>query len=207
MNHEEPAVRGWTIPSGGSHVPFSDANVVLLLSAASGLAGALVQADSLPLAMGIAGAYLRMRSDAGSCPISALSRVSTRPRSFEGVCLTETLQVDIDGKPHDIPTALIRRLRICKRMWWQRVRTANIELVDGSEYRVARLYDSQLHFLTLIGRQTVELASDDVLIRGHTVTALNELRDRLEFVLERHRHAVIQTVGRETFERYFKQAA
>lgn len=200
-------IRAWAVPTGSRVVPFADATGVMLLSAASGLVSALVQADSLPLAVGIAATYLKMRTDEGVCPISALSRISTRQRSFEGLCLTETLNIQIDGQAHRIPTNLIRRIRVCRRPWWELTPTANIELVDGSEYRSTRLRDRRLEFLTLIGRQTVKLTTHDVIVRGHTVTALNELRSRLESVLERHGEAVVQTVGQETFERFFVQAA
>jgi hypothetical protein len=200
-------IGAWAVPAGSKVVPLADANVVMLLSAASGLVGALVQADNLPLAVGIASTYLRMRTDEGVCPISALSRISSRQRSFEGLCLTDTISIEIDKQIHNVPTNLIRRIKVCRRRWWERAVSANVELVDGSEYRLARLHGRRLEFLTLIGRQTVKLASHDVIVRGHTVIALDELRSRLESALERHREAMVQTVGQETLERFFVQAA
>jgi hypothetical protein len=207
MSLEEHSVRSWAIPSGGVVVPFGSADAVLILSAASGLASALVQADGLPLAVRIAAAYLRMRPDEGVCPISALSRVHTKSRSFEGVCLTNTLRMDIEGHSLTIPVNLVRRIRICPRTGWLSAPAANIELVDGSVYKMAKLLDRRVDFLTLLGRQSVKMTTPNVVIRGHTVGELHELRNRLGLTLERNHQAVVGTVGRDTFERFFRPAA
>jgi hypothetical protein len=207
MSLEEQSVRSWAIPSGGVVVPFGSADAVLILSAASGLASALVQADGLPLAVRIAAAYLRMRPDEGVCPISALSRVHTKSRSFEGVCLTSSLMMDVEGHSLAIPVNLIRRIRICSRAGWFSAPAANIELIDGSIYKEAKLQDRRVDFLTVLGRQSVKMTTPNVIIRGHTVGELQELRNRLGLTLERNHQAVVGTVGRDTFDRFFRQVA
>jgi hypothetical protein len=207
MKLDVETVRAWSIPSGGKLVPLESADAVLLLSAASGLAGALVEANGLRLAVRIATAYLKMRPDEGICPISALSRVHTRSRSFEGVCLTSTLNIHVENHSLSVPVNLIRRVRICSRPRWIFRPAANIELVDGSTYKLAKLHDRRIDFLTVLGRQSVKLTTPHVIIRGHTVVELDELRHRLGVALERHRQAVVETVGVEIFEQFFRQTA
>lgn len=207
MKVEQQVESAWTIPSGGVLVPLDSADAVMLLSAASGLAGALVEVNGLRLAVRIAAAYLKMRPDEGVCPISALSHVDTRARSFEGICLTNSLTVEVERHTLTIPVNLIRRIRVRSHSRWILQPAANIELIDGSSYKMARLRDRQVDFLTVLGRQSVTLATPDIVIRGHTVVELDELRVRLGVTLERNREDVVEALGLETFERFFRPAA
>jgi hypothetical protein len=207
MRLKEASGTTWTIPSGGSFVPIDSAGAVILLSAASGLAGALVEANGLRLAVRIAEAYLKMRPDEGVCPISALSRVNTPARSFEGICLADVLNVEVERHQLSIPVNMIRRLRISSQSIWRPRPKASIELVDGSTYRQASLHDRSVDFLTVLGRQSVPLATPNVVISGHTVEEIDELRQHLGTALEWNREALLETVGLKTLERFFGPAA
>lgn len=159
------------------------------------------------MAVDVAAAYLQLRADDGRCPIAALGRVETPERAFPGVCLTEHLTVQIDRQSVQIPVDLILRIRIGSRKGWELRPRANIELVDGSVYRAVRLEEARLDVVTLLGSQSVPLTQPGASVRGHSVSQLEVLRERIEVTLVRHRHAVLRTVGQETFERFFTAAA
>lgn len=199
----------WAVPLREELVPFNAADAILLLSAASGLVGALVNARSVALAMGVAGAYLRLQSNQASMPITALTYVRCPERSFPGVCLTEALTIHIDRDELDIPMKLIRNIRgaSLKVKAWGPRKGATVELIDGSSYKHVKVQNPRLEFLSLIGRQAVDVSKAGVSVQGHTVNELDALRQRLELALERHRAAVERTVGPAIFGQYFRRAA
>ena len=71
MKPESQPAGSWGVPLRGELVALNNADALVLLTAASGLAGAVVQAGDTTLAIKVANAYLRMSVDQGGSPISA----------------------------------------------------------------------------------------------------------------------------------------
>lgn len=107
----------------------------------------------------------------------------------------------------NIPLEVIRQIRTSHRQSWTHKARASVELTDGSVYKSAVLDDEIINLLTLLGQQTVKLTEPKVVLRGHTVGELDELRERLESTLQRHHGALVEKVGRAVFETYFQHAA
>ena len=107
-----------------------------------------------------------------------------------------------------IPLGLIRKVTCRQAKGW-RLRPVvglKIELIDGSSYRDMTLVDSQISVLTLLGTQVVNFATERTSIQGHSVGNLEELRMRLEMVLDGDHQALVRTVGADRFENFFKAA-
>ena len=208
MKPESQPAGSWAVPLGRELVAFNNADAVMLLTAASGLAGALVHAGDITLAIKVANAYLRMSVDQGGSPISALTHVTTSARAFSGVCLTDALAIRVERESLSIPVRLIRSITAStrKRGWGSAGRAA-VELIDGSIYKHVQIKNPRLSVLTLLGCQNVEVANPGVAVRGHSVREISELRDRLEVTLEGHQHAFLKTIGPATLERFFRRAA
>jgi len=202
------AAGAWSVPTGSDIIGFDSADAMMLLTAASGLANALVHAGDVSLAIKVATAYLRMSVDLGGSPISALTHVTTPARAFSGVCLTDAIPICVEGESLSIPARLIRSITATRRRsGWRSPSTATIELVDASIYRHVELKTPRLSVLTVLGCQNVDMATAGVTVCGHSVREIGELRDRLEVVLERHQQAFLKTVGAATFDSFFRRAA
>lgn len=200
--------KSWSVPTGTEVIAFNNADAMMLLTAASGLANALVDAGDISLAIDVATAYLRMSVDLGGSPISALTHVTTPVRAFSGVCLTEAIGIRVERESLDIAVRLIRSISASKRTrGWRSLSRVSIELIDGSTYRSVEITNPRLSVLTLLGVQTVDVATPGVLVCGHSVSELSELRDHLQVTLERHQQAFLKTIGAPTFERFFRRAA
>ncbi len=197
----------WAIPHRGEMLSLSNADPMVLLSYASGLAVELVNAGGLPLALGIAGVYLRLQSDEAAVPVSAMAHLRSARRSFPGVCLTDVVKIRVEGDRLDIPTKLIKSIRASAHTSWKLRGTVTVELLDTSVYKQVRLESPRLEFLTLLGRQRIDLSARAVTLSGHTVKDVAALRARLQSVLEAHRESVTKTVGPAVFERYFQRIA
>jgi hypothetical protein len=208
MKPENQPAGSWVVPLGMELVAFNNADAVLLLTAASGLASALVTAGDITLAIKMANAYLRMSVDQSGSPISALTHVTTSARAFSGVCLTDALAIRVERESLSIPVRLIRSITAStrKRGWGSAGRAA-VELIDGSIYKHVEIKNPRLSVLTLLGCQNVDVVNPGVAVRGHSVREILELRDRLEVTLERYQHAFLKTVGLTTFEQFFRRAA
>ena len=205
---EMPTAGAWSVPTGGEIVAFDHADAMTLLTAASGLANALVDAGDIALAIKVATAYLRMSVDLGGTPISALTHVTTPARAFAGVCLTDAIAIRVESESLSIPVRLIRSITAArKKTGWRSPATATIELVDGSIYRHVEIRNPRLSVLTLLGCQHVEVVTAGVTVCGHSVRELTELRDRLEVMLERYQQAFLTTIGASTFGSFFRRAA
>jgi hypothetical protein len=79
----------------------------------------------------------------------------------------------------------------------------SIELVDGSTYTDVEVAAPELKFLSLAGVQTVDLSEIGCDMRGQTPEDVRQLRDDLMFALSHNLDAVIRTVGKDVFEKYF----
>jgi len=208
MKPESQPAGLWGVPLGGELVALNNADALVLLTAASGLAGAVVQAGDITLAIKVANAYLRMSVDQGGSPISALTHVTTAARAFSGVCLTDVLAVRVERESLSIPVRLIRGITAStrKRGWGSAGRAA-VELIDGSIYKHVQISNPRLSVLTLLGCQNVDVTNPGVAVRGHSVREISKLRDRLEGTLEEHQHAFLKIIGPATFERFFRRVA
>jgi hypothetical protein len=205
---ESPSAGAWSISTGSDIVAFDNADAMMLLTAASGLANALVHAGDISLAIKVANAYLRMSVDLGGSPISALTHVTTPMRAFSGVCLTDAIGIRVEKQALSIAVRLIRSITASKKKsGWRSSSTATIVLIDGSTYRHAEIANARLSVLTLLGCQHVDVTRTGVTVCGHSVVEISQLRDRLEVTLERHQPAFLQTIGAATFESFFRRAA
>jgi hypothetical protein len=199
---------GWSVRTGGGFIPFERAEGPLLLRAASGLAGELVHAGDLALATRFAETYLRLRPDDIACPINVLARIETPTRKLSGMCLGEQLTIRADGQLRKIPLRLVRSITTWDAHEWtfRSAAKSRIELIDGSTYKDLVVLDRQINVLTLLGTQAVRFATRKTTIQGHGVGNLEELRLRLEEVLDGHHQTLVKTVGAERFEHFFRAA-
>ncbi len=163
-------------------------------------------------------------------PIFSLARIKTLSREFLGICVTDIFDCNCDGENLRIPTHTINKIKFnyCGGADYSGY---DVELIDGSRYSRCKSNTHQLSFLTICGDQNFLLfCKVDIpnakrgffskqkkwiphkpsrncgyynSIEGVTVNDLIDLRHRLRFAFENNLDAVINTIGREEFAKYF----
>jgi hypothetical protein len=158
-------------------------------------------------------------------PIFSLARIRIFGRKFLGICTTEFFECVCGRERLKIPTHVINSIEdSCHGGVVNLILDGyNIELIDGSKYSNCMPITSQLLFLTLAGEQKIVIFRTErvgffkkqhwtpyrpkdsevgVDIEGVTVEDVDDLRQRLVFAYDNNAESIIETIGRDRFEKY-----
>ncbi|NTW14506.1 MAG: hypothetical protein HGA31_05775 [Candidatus Moranbacteria bacterium] len=205
-------------PANGALVNINDADVATIMRAVSGLvkttavigAGAVV----LSLLLNDHHDYLPPLYAKGGGPITSLANIKTRGREFLGVCLPSQFELiyKYQESPLSIATHLIASLKTTHigepSMFKGYYNKVEVRTVDGGHY-VGNANRQKLSFATILGLQTIDAdygpswVNDEATITGATFRDVDALRERLQFAMEHDLDKIIETVGRDTFEKFF----
>lgn len=191
------------IPIRGGVVNIDSADASTIINATSGLIRTTANAGiKLGLAVGILALLLDGLSTEHSSgiPILSLAQIHTLNRNFLGICENEAFECVCEGEKLTIPIRTINK--IGTNFWFGNSLKLDISLIDGSLYEDCVPKTKHLSFVTILGKQKLILA-EGMSIEGATVDDINALRQRLVFALENNLEKIIDTIGKEAFEKFF----
>ena len=195
----------WGIPVAGGVLSLTGADAGQLLAAASGLVTTVVKAGSLVLGLGLAGAYLLLKSAEKRMPVSSMAGIEAPGRRFNGIIMTDQIEIIAGGQHLTIPMQFVRAIKTGDFLY-NKGRVYSVELVDGSSYAQVSFNNPVLDCLSLAGRQTIDVNERGSRLVGHTVEGIRVLRDNLAFALHQSADEAVKLISVKVFERYFQRA-
>lgn len=201
-------------PIYGAVANLSGAEVAQILFATSGLVKTLAFAGVGAIGLGalVIGSLANLESKPiPKIPLnSTIVSVKSKSRKFLGVSIDNQINFNCEGDD------LTSNINIVNRVWMPSLgfgadKRLSVELIDGSEYnRLNEAYgrfqpNLSMKFLTITGIQTITPQHNDygLEIRSATITEINELKKNLKESLNANFSSIVNTIGQDTFSKFF----
>ncbi|MEF8701450.1 MAG: hypothetical protein V5B36_07015 [Candidatus Accumulibacter sp. UW25] len=219
-------------PVTAGRINLNDADMNAIVGTVAGMTKAAVGVSAVGLGIVALGSLLASGSSK-TCygPITPIASVETydqwpclyggvlKPsqpsrRSFLGVCLTKELSLVTDeGHLLRIPVEMIvyyRPFNSYKHrhgfLWTKSEKRVSlyIELLDGSKYTGYIINPTEFEFVTLLGKQTVDIFTPHA-IGACKFKDANKLREVVALLIEKEGAAINTALGEARFRQFFSQ--